>query len=80
MNIKIVCFAGLRKYLGDQTTVNVKSGEPYSKVIEELVLLNPEAKEILTSSRIAVNEKFVPLGEVMKSENTLYLLPPSSGG
>ncbi|HKI90626.1 MAG TPA: MoaD/ThiS family protein [Draconibacterium sp.] len=80
MNIKIVCFAGLRKYFGSETTVLVDSGATYTKVIDELILLKPEAKEILTSSRIAVNEKFVSLNEKIKLENTLFLIPPSSGG
>jgi molybdopterin converting factor small subunit len=79
MNIKIVCFAGLRKYFGNETSVFVESGNTYSKVIDELMLLKPEAKEILASSRIAVNEKFVSLNETI-SENTLFLIPPSSGG
>ncbi len=80
MNIKIVCFAGLRKYFGNETTVPVESGATYSKVIDELVKQHPEAKEVLTSSRIAVNEEFVPLNEILKTENTLFLIPPSSGG
>lgn len=79
MNIKIVCFAGLRKYFGNETFVFVETGNTYSKVIDELMLLKPEAKEILASSRIAVNEKFVLLTEKL-SENTLFLIPPSSGG
>ena len=80
MNIKIVCFAGLSKYFGSETTVLVESGSKYTKVIDELILLNPEAREILTSSRIAVKEVFVSLDETVKSENTLFLIPPSSGG
>lgn len=78
--IKIVCFAGLRKYFGSETTVQVESKSTYSKIIDELILLKPEAQEILKSSRIAVNEEFVSLNETMKSENTLFLIPPSSGG
>ncbi len=80
MNLKIVCFAGLRKYFGSEAIVPVESGTTYSGIIDELILLKPEAEEILTSSRIAVNEKFVPLTETVKSENTLFLIPPSSGG
>ena len=80
VNIKIVCFAGLRKYFGSETNVLVNSGTTYSKVIDELISLKPEAKEILTSSRIAVNEEFIPLSETLKPENTLFLIPPSSGG
>lgn len=80
INFKIVCFAGLRKYFGSETTVRIDPETTYSKVIDELVLLNPEAKEVLTSSRIAVNEEFVQMNEKIKSENTLFLIPPSSGG
>lgn len=79
-NIKIVCFAGLRKYFGSEVSVLIESGATYSKVIDELKVLNPEANEVLSSCRIAVNEKFVPLDETINSENTLFLIPPSSGG
>ena len=79
-NIKIVCFAGLRKYFGGEVSVFVDSGATYSKVIDELKTLNPEASEVLSNCRIAVNEKFVSLDETIKSENTLFLIPPSSGG
>lgn len=80
VSIKIVCFAGLRKYFGNETNVLVEPGTNYSKIIDELILIKPEAKEILTSSRIAVNEEFVSLNETLKSENKLFLIPPSSGG
>ncbi len=80
MNIKIVCFAGLRKFFGNETTVSVEPGANYSKVIGELILQKPEAQEVLASSRIAVNEEFVPLNEKIEPKNTLFLIPPSSGG
>ena len=80
MNLKIVCFAGLRKYFGSEAMIPVESGSTYAKIIDELILLKPDAKEILTSSRIAVNEKFVSLTDTIKSGNTLFLIPPSSGG
>jgi hypothetical protein len=34
----------------------VEHGASYSKIIDELILLNQDAKDILTSCRIAVNE------------------------
>lgn len=80
MDIKVVCFAGLRKYFGSEITVHVESGSTFSKVIDELILLKPEAKEVLTSCRIAVNEEFVLPHETVKSDNVLFLIPPSSGG
>jgi len=79
-SIKIICFAGLRKYFGSETTVQVESRARYSKVIDELKAINPEAAEVLSSCRIADNEEFVSLDEPIKSENILFLIPPSSGG
>lgn len=78
--IKIICFAGLRKYFGSETTVHVQSGDNFSKVIDELKMLNPEAAEVLSSCRIAVNEEFVSINDPVKLENTIFLIPPSSGG
>ncbi len=77
--IKIVCFAGLRKYFGNETSVMVEPDASYSSVIDELILQNSEAKEILHSSRIAVNEEFVKLSDTLNTE-TIFLIPPSSGG
>lgn len=78
--IKIICFAGLRKYFGSEVTVLVESGASYSNVIDELKAVNPEATEVLSSCRIAVNEEFVSLKEPIGTENTVFLIPPSSGG
>nr|WP_319267396.1 MoaD/ThiS family protein [uncultured Draconibacterium sp.] len=80
MNRKIVCFAGLKKFFGDETSVEMDPEESYANLLEQLGELNPEAKEVLTSCRIAVNEEFVPLDETIKDQTTLYLIPPSSGG
>ena len=79
-SIKIICFAGLRKYFGNETTVLVEPEASYSKIIDELKSINPDATEILSSCRIAVNEEFISLEEPLKTENTLFLIPPSSGG
>jgi molybdopterin synthase sulfur carrier subunit len=79
-SVKIICFAGLRKYFGSETSVQVEPGASYLKVIEELKAINPEAVEVLSSCRIAVNEEFVSLDEPVKPENILFLIPPSSGG
>ena len=78
--IKIICFAGLRKYFGSEVTVQVESGASYSKVIDELKAINPEAAEVLSSCRIAVNEEFISLDEPINTESIIFLIPPSSGG
>lgn len=78
--IKIICFAGLRKYFGHEVSINIDTESPYSVIIEKLVDLKPDAKEILSSCRIAVNEKFISPGEKPLMNETVYLIPPSSGG
>ena len=78
--VEVICFAGLRKYFGSGTTVRVGSGAPYSDVIDEMIRMKPEAGEILRTCRIAVNEEFISPGDTIKSETTLILIPPSSGG
>ncbi len=78
--IKIICFAGLRKYFGAEANVSVGPDATYSMVLDELVASNPEAEEVLKSCRIAVNEEFVLLNEKLKPFETLFLIPPSSGG
>lgn len=79
-SIQVVCFAGLKKYFGNETAVAIGQGASYSAIIEELKVLKPEAAEVLSSCRIAVNEKFVQLNEPVGSEMTVFLIPPSSGG
>jgi len=80
VSVEVICFAGLRKYFGSGTTVRVGAGAPYSDAIDEMIRMKPEAGEILRTCRIAVNEEFISPGETIKSERTLILIPPSSGG
>lgn len=79
-SIQVICFAGLKKYFGNETVVSVSQGAAYSALIDELKVLKPEAAEVLSSCRIAVNEEFVQLNEPVGNENTVFLIPPSSGG
>ncbi len=80
VSVEVVCFAGLRKYFGSGITVSVESGASYSEIIDEMVRMKPDAEEVLTTCRIAVNEEFISPEETVKSERTLILIPPSSGG
>ena len=80
VSVEVICFAGLRKYFGSGTTVRVGSGAPYSDVIDEMIRMKPEAGEVLTSCRIAVNEEFVSPQDTIRPGMTLIMIPPSSGG
>lgn len=80
ITIKVVCFAGLRKYFGAEAEVQLAATATFKQILEELAKLNPAAKEVLESCRIAVDEKFVALDSPLNSTNTVFLIPPSSGG
>jgi sulfur-carrier protein len=45
-----------------------------------LIQLKPEAQNILNSCRFAVNDEFVEMNFKLKSNDTIVILPPSSGG
>ena len=80
ITVEVICFAGLRKYFGSGISVLVESGASYSDIIDEMNRMKPDAKEILATCRIAVNEEFIAPREKIKSEKSLILIPPSSGG
>lgn len=78
--VEVICFAGLRKYFGNGTTVLVEPEATLSELIDEMIIMKPEAEEVLRSSRIAVNEEFIAPNEHIRTERTLFIIPPSSGG
>ncbi len=78
--IKITCFAGLRKFFETQFEMELELPTSYASIIEKLKEQKPEAEEALNNCRIAVNEQFVQLSEQIGSGERIYLIPPSSGG
>lgn len=80
LRVKVVCFAGLRKYFGNEVNVKLESGAAFKNILDELAVLNPEAGEVLQSCRIAVDEKFVSPDSPLNETTIVFLIPPSSGG
>lgn len=80
VTVEVMCFAGLRKYFGSGTKVSVHTGAACSDVIDEMIRMKPEAGEVLTSCRIAVNEEFISPQDKIRPGMTLIMIPPSSGG
>jgi len=78
--VKVVCFAGLRKYFGNEVEVKLTTDATFRQILEELAKSNPDARGVLDSCRIAVDQKFVSLDSPLNSTNIVFLIPPSSGG
>jgi molybdopterin converting factor small subunit len=47
---------------------------------EELLKINPSAKDVLTLARFAVNNNFIDEQFILSADDTVAVIPPSSGG
>lgn len=75
----IQTFAALKDFFSNQFEVldNLKA---ISDLKALLIKQNPEAQNILNLSRFAVNHTFVNLDFEIKHNDTICIIPPSSGG
>jgi sulfur-carrier protein len=77
--MKIQVYAILKDYFDKDFTVDetVDSIETLNQV---LIQRNPLAKDILSSCRYAVNDSFVDNQFQLQSNDSIHIIPPSSGG
>lgn len=78
--VRVICFAGLRKYFNPELTVMLSFPSSYADLLNQLGNENPEAVHILKNCRIAVDETFVSATNPIDPAKTVFLIPPSSGG
>lgn len=77
--MKIYTYAALKDYFDKEFVVE----EAFATVQELnnfLIQRNPAAATILSACRYAVKENFVANDFVLNSEDTIHIIPPSSGG
>lgn len=77
--MKIQVFAVLKDYFEKEfeLTGNV---ENTSSLIERLSKNNPAAIGMLNICRFAVNDEFIDSNFQLKEDDTICIIPPSSGG
>ena len=80
IELKITCFAALRKYFEATELVKCTLPARCSEILEKLKAKNPEAEIMLGKCRIAIDEQFVPQDFVLAENVVVFLIPPSSGG
>lgn len=80
VELKITCFAALRKYFSATELVTCTLPVSCVEVIEKLKVINPEGALMLSKCRIAIGEQFVKPDFVLTENVSLFLIPPSSGG
>jgi len=75
----VLFFAGLRELVDkSQMSLEVKQGEPVSRLLEMLVSDFPDllAKPVM----VAVNAEYVEPSHKLKADDEVALIPPVSGG
>ena len=77
-NIKVQVFAVLKEFYDENFAVGDLQSIDHLKA--HLIALKPEALNILNKSRFAINNKFVNNNTKINYGDTIYVMPPSSGG
>lgn len=80
MQIKISTFAQLKDFFEKDFSIDVPESSSVKDVMQYLINLKPDARNLLNSSRVAINEKIVQLEFALQKNDSLFLLPPASGG
>ena len=77
--MKVTVYAVLKDYFDPSFQLDEKltSIEALKNKLEQI---KPQAAAVLNSSRFAVNDEFVNLDFKIKEDDSISVLPPSSGG
>ncbi|MFN3603923.1 MAG: MoaD/ThiS family protein [Leptonema sp. (in: bacteria)] len=78
--IHLVFFAVLKDILTENLTLEISENVTIQELKELLIAQYPQAKEILKFSRFANESQILAAKDTVKGFETLYVLPPSSGG
>ncbi len=76
--MKIEMYALYKDYFDRQFTI--QPVQTIAQLRAELLQINPAAKEVLTMARFAVNNTFIDEQFFLSADDTVAVIPPSSGG
>jgi sulfur-carrier protein len=77
--MKVQVFAGLKEYFDPTFEVDQKV-QNIDELKQRLILLSPSSAALLESCRFAVNDDFIDDSFELKENDSIIILPPSSGG
>ena len=80
MEVTVCVFAGLKNYFDNEFKLELESNYSIIQLMEKLHTMNPLSKSTLSICRFAVNDSFVSSDYILKNEERLCIIPPSSGG
>ncbi|HKH63130.1 MAG TPA: MoaD/ThiS family protein [Flavitalea sp.] len=77
--MRIQVFAALKDFFDNEFEAD-GSIKTLVELRRSLILSKPEAENILNNCRFAVHEEFVDMNYKLKANDTIAIIPPSSGG
>lgn len=81
MKLSVKLFAMLQEQLGDVVTVNVPEKPTADQIKQAVSASSPNLQQLISTSRLAVNQEFTTSGSLDVSQSDeVALIPPVSGG
>ena len=77
--MKVEVFAVLKDHFDKKFDVNESIATP-EQLRSFLIRSKPEAKDVLGNCRFVVNDEFVEMNFKLNPNDSIVILPPSSGG
>lgn len=77
--MRVQVFAALKDFFDKEFEAD-ESIKTLAELRHSLILSNPAAENILNNCRFAVDEEFVDMNYKLKTNDTIAIIPPSSGG
>ena len=77
--MRVQVFAALKDFFDKEFEAD-ESIKTLAELRRSLILSNPAAENILNNCRFAVDEEFVEMNYKLKTNDTIAIIPPSSGG
>ena len=77
--MRVQVFAVLKDYFDKEFELQ-ENIHNMPALMERLVQFNPAASGILNSCRFAVNDEFIDNDFQLQENDTIYIIPPGSGG
>lgn len=77
--MKVQVYAALKEHFEKEFTVGAGVATA-GELLEYLTRSKPETLTILSRCRFAVNDEFVDLNSKIRENDTVSIIPPSSGG
>lgn len=80
MQIHVHTFGRVKELFKDKFKLELSEKTSVKGLIEKLAALNMQSKAVLGTCRYAANNTVVDHKHILKDQDNIFVLPPSSGG